>query len=473
MADPEEGIALVDVLAFTGGRVLAGTGNPVFTGVSTDSRTVNAGELFIALRGERFDGHRFVEEALESGAAGVVVEEDPSRQTLSRTRAAVVRVPDSLQALGDLAAGWRRAFSTPVGVLTGSNGKTTTKEMTMAILRLCFSCLWSPGNFNNRIGLPLTLLKLKAEHERVVLEMGMNEPGEIRVLTRIAHPQAGALLNVGPAHLERFASIEAVAEAKGEMLHEMPRESVFVFNRDDPRVRALADRWDGPRTSFGRTGDADVRLLEAEERGSTQTIRIAIRGTDVSTGIHLPGRHNLMNGLAAAALASSLGAPLDAIGEGLARFRTMEGRFSVRMYEDFTVVDDSYNANPASMESALETLSGLSGEAGRILVLGDMLELGGFSGEAHIELGRKAARVRPSLLCVTGEYAKWVVQGAREQGLPADRVVVFEDAKTVAQKILERMQRGEWVLIKGSRGMALERVVDELHRQSKPLPEEG
>lgn len=473
MADPDTGIALDEVLTFTGGRALAGTGNPVFTGVSTDSRTLDAGELFIALRGERFDGHRFVEEALASGAAGVVVEEAPSQQSLSRTRAAVVMVPDSLKALGDLAAGWRRKFSTPVGVLTGSNGKTTTKEMTMAILRLCFSCLWSPGNFNNRIGLPLTLLKLKEEHERVVLEMGMNVPGEIRVLTHIARPQAGALLNVGPAHLERFASIEAVAEAKGEMLHEMPLESVFVFNRDDPRVFALAKRWQGLKMSFGLAGDADVRLLDAEERGSTQSIRISVRGSRVSTEIHLPGRHNLFNGLAAAALSSSLGAPPDAIGEGLARFRTMEGRFSVRMYEGFTVVDDSYNANPASMESALETLSGLSGDGDRILVLGDMLELGGFSGEAHLELGRKAARVRPSLLCVTGDYARWVIQGAQEQGLPADRVVVFEDVKTVAQRILERMRGGEWVLIKGSRGMALERVVEELHRQSKPFPENG
>jgi UDP-N-acetylmuramoyl-tripeptide--D-alanyl-D-alanine ligase len=277
---------------------------------------------------------------------------------------------------------------------------------------------------------------------------------------------------VGPAHLERFESIDAVAEAKGEMLGEMPRESVFVFNQDDPRVRGLAERWEGPKTSFGFGEDAEIRLVEAEEKGSVQVIRILVRGNQVSTEIHLPGRHNLTNALAAVALSSSLEAPLDAVSEGLARFRTMQGRFAVRMYEEFTIVDDSYNANPASMESALDTLRGLSGDGDRILVLGDMLELGAFSEQAHLELGRKAGRVHPSLLCVTGDYAEWVVQGAQEQGVAAETIVVFEDVGTVAQEILKRMGGGEWVLIKGSRGMALERVVEELQRQSKPLSEE-
>ncbi len=471
MADPYEGIALHEVLDFTGGRDVSGIGTCVFPRVSTDSRTVDAGDLFVALRGERYDGHRFVENALERGAKGALVEEAPSEEALRRYKAAVVVVPDSLKALGDLAAGWRRKFSVPVGVLTGSNGKTTTKEMTMAILRLCFSCLWSPGNYNNRIGLPLTLLMLKPEHERVVLEMGMNEPGEIRALTRIAQPQAAALLNVGPAHLERFLSVEAVAEAKGEMLEVMPAEAVFVFNRDDPRVQALAKLWKGPKRSFGYSREAEIRLLDAREDGPVQKIRIEALGNEVVTEIHLPGRHNLTNALAAVALSSALGAPLEAVEEGLGRFQTMEGRFSVRMYEDFTIVDDSYNANPASMESALETLCEVSGDADRILVLGDMLELGTFSEEAHRELGKKVGRLRPSLLCITGSYAKWVIQGARDEGVPEEKIVLFEDVKIVAREILAHMRGGEWVLIKGSRGMALERVVEELHRQSKPLSE--
>ncbi len=473
LVDPYEGIALSDVVAFTGGRELTGFGEWVFPRVSTDSRTLDAGDLFVALRGERYDGHGFVESALERGARGLLVERPPPEDLLKKHGAAVVVVSDTLQALGDLAAGWRRQFSAPVGVLTGSNGKTTTKEMTMAILRLCFSCLWSPGNFNNRIGLPLTLLMLRPEHERVVLEMGMNEPGEIRALTRIAQPQAGTLLNVGPAHLERFVTIEAVAQAKGEMLEAMPSDSVFVFNRDDPLVLALSERWGGAKTSFGFGEGAGVRLLNAQELGSGQKMRVSVLGNEVNTEIHLPGRHNLTNALAAVALSSALGAPLEAIEEGLARFETMQGRFAVRMYEDFTIVDDSYNANPVSMESALETLCAVSGEADRMLVLGDMLELGGFSEEAHRDLGRKAGRISPSLLCVTGDYAHWVRRGAGEQGLPEERIVLFDDVKKVAQEILARMKGGEWVLIKGSRGMALERVVEELHRQGKPLAEDA
>jgi UDP-N-acetylmuramoyl-tripeptide--D-alanyl-D-alanine ligase len=202
-------------------------------------------------------------------------------------------------------------------------------------------------------------------------------------------------------------------------------------------------------------------------------MRVSVLGKEVQTEIHLPGRHNLTNALAAVALSSALGAPLEAIEEGLARFQTMQGRFAVRMYENFTIVDDSYNANPASMESALETLCAVSGDAERMLVLGDMLELGTFSEEAHRELGKKAGRTGPALLCITGDYADWVRQGAAEQGMPADRIVLFEDVKTVAQEILAKMRGGEWVLIKGSRGMALERVVEELHRQGKPIGEDA
>jgi UDP-N-acetylmuramoyl-tripeptide--D-alanyl-D-alanine ligase len=257
------------------------------------------------------------------------------------------------------------------------------------------------------------------------------------------------------------------------MLEVMPAKAVFVFNRDDPRVCSLADRWKGPKRSFGFSQKAEIRLLDAREDGRVQKIRIEVLGNEVATEIHLPGRHNLTNALAAVALSSALGAPLEAVEEGLGRFRTMEGRFSVRMYEEFTIVDDSYNANPASMESALETLREVSGDADRILVLGDMLELGTFSEEAHRELGKKAGRLRPSLLCITGSYAKWVIQGARDEGVPEEKIVLFEDVKSVAREILAHMKGGEWVLIKGSRGMALERVVEDTEQVQQILRFEG
>ena len=469
MADDKKEISLGDIIDFTEGQISSNAKERRFCRVSTDSRTAGPGDLFVALRGPKYDGHSFIADALKKGAAGVVAESLPNEKIIREYEPVVIQVPDSLKALGDMASGWRRKFSTPVGVLTGSNGKTTTKEMTVAILRLCFSCLWSPGNFNNRIGLPLTLLTLRPEHERVVLEMGMNEPGEIKTLTSIAGPDVGALLNIGPAHLERFSSIEAIAAAKAEMLDELPNDSVFIYNQEDFRLCSLAERWQGPKQSFGFSPGCDVRLIEAIEQGFFQKIHMEIQGQEISTEIQLPGRHNISNALAAAALSFSLGVSRDAIQEGLARFRPISGRFVLRRHKNFMLVDDCYNANPGSMESALETLQRISGTADRILVLGDMLELGAFSRAAHLELGRRAVQAQPSLLCVTGDFSRWVKQAAEEEGFPPEQIVLFTDADEVAGKILSRLQGGEWILVKGSRGMALERVIESLEKTSKPL----
>jgi len=468
LPDPKNPLRFEEALAFAGGAAFGEARRPVFSRVSTDSRTAGPGDLFVALRGERFDGHAFVEQALSRGARGILVEQPVAPELLSRHAAVGIRVGDSLRALGDLAAGWRRKFSVPVGVLTGSNGKTTTKEMTASILKRRFSCLSTPGNLNNRIGLPLTLLELGEKHQCVLLEMGMNEPGEIRVLTRMSAPQAGALLNVGPAHLGRFSSLEAIAEAKAEMLEAMPPESVFVFNRDDPRVRAVAERWSGSRTGYGLEAGSEVTAVDLREQGDRQGFRMVIRGESFPAEMAAPGRHNLLNALAAAALAAELGAGAEDIREGLRDFRGVSGRFLLQRREGFVLVDDSYNANPRSMQAALETFGRLSGGADRLLVLGDMLELGGFSVEAHLELGRQAGRLRPRLLCLTGEFSRWVRQGAVEAGLASERVVFFDHPQALAASLLPQVRTGEWLLVKGSHGMALERVVQALMAGSRP-----
>ena len=466
MSDRELGLSLRDVLAYTKGAVAGAQDACTFSRVSTDSRSVEPGDLFVALKGERFDGHAFSEEALKKGARGLVLERPLAEKLLKAFNPAVVVVNNTLKALGELAAGWRRRSSVPVAVLTGSNGKTTTKEMTVAILRLCFRCLWSPGNFNNRIGLPLTLLMLRQEHERVVLEMGMNQPGEIRELTWVARPEVGALLNIGPAHLERFSSIHGVVAAKAEMLEAMPKEALFIFNQDDPRTASLAARWTGLKRSFGLQPGSDVFLREESASGLTRRIRMSVLGKDVVADLGLPGRHNLYNALAATALAHSLGASEEAIAEGLTRFQGMSGRFSVQTRERFTLINDTYNANPRSMQCALDTLDELSGESGRVLVLGDMLELGGESEQAHFDLGGRAARLRPAALYLTGSYAAKVKEGALREGYDERKIEIFEDPARLAGEILERIQGGEWILIKGSRGMAMERVVRALEEKS-------
>lgn len=455
-------MSLEQVTGFTGGRLVCGGPGRAFSRVVTDSRQAGPGDLFVALHGERFDGHDFLGQALEKGVEGFLVDRVPDGVLPDADPPAVILVPDTLKGLGRLAAGRRALFPVPVGVLTGSNGKTTTKEMTMAVLRLCFQCLWTPGNLNNRIGLPLTLLNLNAGHERVVLEMGMNEPGEIRELTRIARPQAGVLLNVGAAHLGRFRSMDEVARAKGEMLEALPAESTFIFNRDDARVRALAATWKGPARSYGLSEGCSVSVADVVENGCRQQVRLLVDGEPVATELHLPGRHLLYNAMAAASLALELGASREAVGQGLAAFRGVPGRFLIKPGPAFTVVDDSYNANPQSMQAALETFATVSGAAARVLVVGDMLELGAFSEAEHEALGRRAARIDPALLCVTGAYADDVIRGAAAEGCPPDRILRFQDPEELAERILAGLRGGDWILVKGSRGMALERVVSAL-----------
>jgi UDP-N-acetylmuramoyl-tripeptide--D-alanyl-D-alanine ligase len=459
LVESAEGLSLEQVISFTGGRAVLGGPGASFARVITDSRQAQPGDLFVALIGERFDGHRFVGQALAKGAAGVLAQEPLEKDLPAQTSFVVVQVPDTLKALGDLAAGHRKRFSVPVGALTGSNGKTTTKEMTVAVLRLGFHCLWTPGNLNNRIGLPLTLLNLDATHERVVLEMGMNEPGEIRELTRISRPEAGALLNIGPAHLGMFPSMEAVTRAKGEILEALSPDSVFVFNRDDPRVLSLSRNWKGPLRSYGLADGCDVTVKSLAEAGLRQNVRLVLQGEEIDTELRLPGRHNLYNALAAAALSSALGASCEAVGQGLASFRGVPGRFVIQEGRTFTVVDDSYNANPRSMQASLETFGAISADARRILVLGDMLELGTFSETEHEELGRRAARLDPALLCVTGTFAEAVARGASAGGVSSGKILLFEDPGALAERVLVSLEGGEWILVKGSRGMALERVV--------------
>lgn len=473
MDDRGMGLSLEEVLRFTGGQPAGPAGERVFRRVSTDSRNLEPGDLFVALKGEKFDGYDFCGEALRKGAGAVLVDRPLPDDLVRAFRPLEIRVRDTLRALGDLAAGWRQRFPVPVAVLTGSNGKTTTKEMAVTILRLSFRCLWSPGNFNNRIGLPLTLLRLGPEHERVVLEMGMNEPGEIRELTRIAQPQTGVLLNVGPAHLEKFADLDGIAAAKGEMLDALPEGALFIYNQDDPRVASLARRWPGPKRNFGFGPDCDVRLLEEHGTATSRKIRLSVQGLSVQAVLRLPGRHNLYNALAAAALAHSQGATVESIQEGLSRFQGMSGRFSMEPGERFTIVNDTYNANPRSMECALETLEEIGPSGGRILVLGDMLELGAQSEQAHFELGRRAARFQPAALFVTGAFAHKVKEGALAEGYDEKKIELFEDPSRAARKILERIQGGEWILIKGSRGMAMERVARALKESGAPAGVEG
>jgi UDP-N-acetylmuramoyl-tripeptide--D-alanyl-D-alanine ligase len=445
------------------GALLAGSARRVIAGVTTDTRTLRPGELFWALVGERFDGHEFMGAALERGAAGVVGEKARVEAMTLPQGCVAVAVEDPLTALGNLASWWRHAHRAEVAALTGSAGKTTTKEMAAAVLDLNGTTLRNRGNFNNLIGLPLTLFALGEEHRYAVLEMGMNRPGEIGRLTEIADPEVGLITNVARAHLEGVGDIRDVARAKGELLDRMRREATAVLNGDDALLMAEARRFQGNVVTFGLGSGNRVRAERVRPLGRGGARFDLVEGEDrTEIRLRVPGRQNVLNALAASAVACSLGVDLKTVSQGLERFKGVPGRFTVLdLPGGGILVDDTYNANPSSLEAALDSLADLTGGQGRVIVcLGDMLELGRETVSAHLEAGEMAAERGAAHLLVLGEQADHVIRGALDRGFAAERAHRMRDHEEMVNGIMDLLEDGDVVLIKGSRGMRLEKVVE-------------
>jgi UDP-N-acetylmuramoyl-tripeptide--D-alanyl-D-alanine ligase len=459
-------LRIEEVLRATGGRLLQGEEEAFFQGISTDSRTIRAGELFIALKGPYFDGHHFAQKALEKKAGGVVIEEDQAgdiRWNGYRSKAVIV-VKDTLRALGDIAHDQRRRYRTPVVALTGSNGKTTTKEMISACLETTFPVLKTKGNLNNLIGLPLTLLNLTEKERVVVLEMGMNVPGEVRRLTEIAEPDVGLITNIQMAHLEGMGSLDRVKEEKGELFRRMRKDGTILVNQNDPYVSDLAGEFSGQKITFGVEKSADVMAKEVRLRGSEGTsFKLILEGEEIGIALPLLGRHFISNALAAIAAASLFGIELEKVKGVLEHFQPFHMRMEViPLGGGKTLIDDTYNANPRSMDLALEILAELKGKGRAIAVLGDMLELGGFSEEAHRQLGEKVKELSIDLLLTLGEKAPLVVESAIRHGFELKRAKVAESHSEAISFLKGIIREGDWILVKGSRGMAMEKVVEGL-----------
>lgn len=448
-------MSLKEVLEATGGRRLQGEEEQTFTGVSTDSRTLTPGELFVALKGRRFDGHQFVQEAARRGARGVLIQ----RPLPLPDGVAAVGVPDTLRALGDLAAWWRDRLKAPVIGITGSCGKTTAKEMVARILGLKRRVSASPGNYNNLIGLPLSLLRAPLDAEAVVLEMGMSVPGEIGRLSQIARPTVGAVTNVAPVHLEGLSSLEAVREAKAEILQGLGGGSTFVYNGDDPHVKAIARRFSGEKVPFGKGEDTLVRArkIRPEERGTTFTL-LSPWG-EVPLRLKVLGEGGVYSALCAAACALAVGATLDEVKEGLEAFEPLPMRMELLELGGVKVINDAYNSNPAAVEAALKVLASRGGR--RIAVLGDMAELGDQAKAFHLRVGELCAELGLEGLFLLGDLAPAVAQGARDKGLNG-HVFIAQDHEELAEALSSFLKRGDWLLIKGSRIMAMERVLEGL-----------
>ncbi len=450
----------------TDGRILSGSPETVFDAVSIDSRSVGAGELFVALKGDRFDGHTYLAQAQARGAKGALVSAAaPDVGNLS-----VIQVRDTLAALQDLAREIRRRSATQVVAITGSAGKTTTKEITADLLASKYRVFRNRGNLNNHIGLPLSLTGLAGGWDMAVVELGMNHAGEIRELMRIAEPQARVWTNVGDAHIGYFGSREAVASAKAEILERASAETKLFANVDDAFVMMHASSFRGQLVTFGLHETAAVRAIDVDDRGfdgitATAQTRIGPLGLRLA----LPGRAHLMNVLAGVAVAVEYGIGAYAIEQTVAAARPVARRgAAVALPNGARLIDDTYNASPAAMQSMLQSLAVTPGATRRIAVLGEMLELGDGARALHETCGRAAAAAGVDLLvAVGGAPADGFLSGATSAGFPASRTLRFADAPAAGAAMPSLIRSGDLVLVKGSHGTRTDLVVDAIVASGK------
>ena len=459
------------MLDATGARLVAGAPELRLAGVSTDTRTLRPGELFLALSGPNFDGNRFAQQAAAAGAAALLLRGSEVPAGLP-AHVAVVLHADPRRALGDLGAWYRSTLAATVLGVTGSTGKTTTKNILRALCEPLFPVVASPSSFNNDIGVPHTLCLAEESTRLVVVEMGTNHPGEIAALCRIARPEIGVITNVGASHLAGLGSLEGVVREKGALAEALPREGLCVLNAASRQRGELAGRTRARVLTFSvegsgaERGDLDARALYFHSGGTTFKLDgLGLAGHEVTSP--LLGTHNVENLLAALCAAEGLGLELARLLPAVSSLRPAHSRMERIDLPGLTLFDDCYNANPQSLRAAVRVLAGLHGFGRRVLVMGDMLELGELSAELHHEIGREAARAGVDALVLVGTYVKAAASGALEGGLSADAVAHFATTEEAARAATELVREGDVVLVKGSRGMALERVVEAL--RSRPL----
>lgn len=451
---------LDEVAAAVGASTDVSPGNKPVTGVSTDSRTTEQGDLFFAVRGQRFDGHDYVEQAASRGAVGCVVS-----RSVPASSAPCLLVDDTVAALGRLASHHRAKTQGTVIAVTGSNGKTTTKRMIDHVLGARLRGRAAVKSFNNQLGVPLTLLSAREDDQYLVVEIGSNAPGEVGALTALASPQIAVVTSVGYAHLEGLGGIKGVAREKLSLLSYLQAGGLGVVNVDRPQARALLNSYkktDTQLVTFGQSDAADLRLTEV--CSDLHGVRFRINdGPQLVLGAC--GTHNALNAAATFAVARRMGFEADQITTALASFEPGQMRLNVIRCGAVTVINDSYNANPSSTAAAIEVLAG-AGPGRRVLVVGDMLELGSAAQTWHERMGRRAAEAGIELLVAVGSNARSVAAGARAAGSPIE-TLVYQDADRAGATVGEWLQPGDLVLVKGSRAMGMERVVEAIGQSAR------
>lgn len=451
---------LAFVLSACDGELVKGARDLSFGRVCTDSRQTQVGDLFFALRGERFDGHEFLKEVTTRGAVGVVVEAGSKLEELPPC--AVVMVDNTRQALMRLGAAYGSDFELPVIAVGGSNGKTTTKELIAAVLRQKFTTLWSEASFNNEVGVPMTLLRLDRTHGAAVLEVGTNHPGELEPLVKAIRPTLGVITNIGREHLQFFGDVAGVAEEEGRLAELLPTNGRLFLNGDDEWSARIAARTPAKVVRVGllEGNDWRARGLRPDTRGVKFGVETANAALSGEYRIGLLGRHQVVNALFAIAVGAELGLSLTEIQSGLSTCQPAKMRLQLYEAGGLRVLDDAYNANADSMRAALETLQELPCKGRRVAVLGDMAELGAHSESAHAEVGRRAAELGVGQLLTVGKMASVMAQSARGAGL--NRVLEFADVETATEALKRLLKPGDLVLLKASRATRLERIAEAL-----------
>jgi UDP-N-acetylmuramoyl-tripeptide--D-alanyl-D-alanine ligase len=453
---------LDEIARKTGGKILQGSPSVSFDTFSIDSRSTRPGELFFALVARR-DGHDFIPDAVNKGAAGAVICQEIKPPTPD---VALVKVSDTLQALQNLAKEALSEKKIKMVGITGSIGKTTTKEFTSSLLSLCYQVLKSEGNYNNLIGLPLSILKLEDKHEVAVMEMGMSTPGEIGRLTQIAPPDLAVITNIKPVHLEFFNGVEEIASAKKEILEGLKPDGTAILNGDDPLVRKISKDFCGKKLFFGLSEDCHIRAQNIKSNGIEGiTFELIYRGQKEKTFIPFFYTSFLYNFLAASAVALSLAVPLEKLLGQTKALKPLPKRGTMCQVEkDILLIDDSYNSNPAALESVLTDLARLPFSR-KVAVLGDMLELGKQEAAFHIRAGKQVKNLGWDMLITVGPLARHMAEGALKAGMKKEQVVCFEDSEKASEKIKALLKPGDLVLVKGSRGMKTERIVERLNKK--------
>ncbi len=430
-----------------------------FTGVSIDSRTTKSGNIFVCVPGERHDGHDFIKQAIATGAAAIVAAHYRDVDQSIVGRVPLITVPDTLKSLGNLAHNYLNRIAPRKVAVTGTNGKTTSKNMITAVLKSSFVTCSTLGNFNNLYGVPLSIFEFAPDCEAAVFEFGMSTPGEIARLVEIVEPDVRVILNIGPAHLQSMKSIDAIASAKFEMLTNSRPDDWAVLNFDDPLIKARSQSYRMQKLSFGTGTDCQVRADNVHSNGSGHT-HFDYLGQDIR--VPILGSHHLLNCLSAIAVGTIFEIATDKVKTSLESFRPEGFRMATEVINGVTIINDTYNANPTSMAAALETMSNLDVMGKRIALLGDMLELGDDAHKYHSDLGARIAASKCDLAIVTGEFSSVVRSAAIAAGMTKESIEIVNDQADIVTRLADSLRPGDLLLVKASRALQLEKVVESL-----------